>query len=137
MISSFLILQISLSCTHQLIQTTSPSRRLQATFTRTYGSPKRPCIHIFYFLRFPEITGSFSRDLVMTKLCFPEITHLRTHNKSCTLYQQVLSESFHHVQQKSCRHTSNTHTHDSQRDAFKIKVPHLVSNIVNQIITWL
>ena len=38
---------------------------------------------------------------------------------------------------------AHTHTHDSQehvgsqRDAFKIKVPHLMSNIINEMITWL
>ena len=36
--------------------------------------PKRLCIHTFYFLRFPEITGTFSRYLEIAKLCFPEIT---------------------------------------------------------------
>ena len=55
----------------------SPVRQnIWPTFTleALYGSPTGPCIHTFYVLRFPEITGWFSLDLEITKLCFPEIT---------------------------------------------------------------
>ena len=50
------------------------AKDFKSTYSDGYGSPKQPCIHIFYFLHFPVIIRWFSRNLVITKLCFPEIT---------------------------------------------------------------
>ena len=66
----------------EVLNTCSPNRgefmminkKKKKFFCGNYESPKGPCIYTFYFLCFSEITGSFSQDFEIMKLCFPEIT---------------------------------------------------------------